>query len=77
LRSFGPGRRGECNAREGGSGADALLASFERDKGKEITVEFRSGAKERLRVVGVGGGKVTASQNVSGGSVERSFGSRT
>ena len=46
---------------------DAVLAGFEREKGKTITLEFQNGSFRKLTVAGINTGKVKAQQELAPG----------
>jgi serine/threonine-protein kinase len=52
---------------------EAILATFEKDKDREIEVAFKSGTVEKFRIVGVDKGRVKARRELSGGFSEREF----
>lgn len=51
-----------------------ILTSFEKQKGQELEIEFKSGKIEKLKVAGVEGGKVKTRKELAGGYAERVFG---
>lgn len=54
--------------------SEAILAGFERDKGKETQVEFKDGRREKLQLVGTANGQIKVRRQLAAGYVERSFG---
>ena len=50
-----------------------VAASFERDKGKEVGIEFRGGRSEKLVIMGVADGKVRCKRALAQGYIEREF----
>ncbi|MEI8064752.1 MAG: hypothetical protein WCH84_11895, partial [Verrucomicrobiota bacterium] len=44
---------------------EALLAGFERERGKTVTVEFQTGGPKKMTVVGINAGKVKAQQELA------------